>query len=219
MKIATWNVERLKHKNAIREIQDVCNQVKADILVLTETGQRLHPDYQFHFETLPMAELQPDLYHPTETRVAIYTNYPCVRMHSTYDRTTALCAELATERGHLLVYGTIIGVYGNRHPSFALDLRDQMRDMERLSKLGDGLCFCGDYNCSFSDNYYFTNAGRNEILAALKKNRLTLLTRNQPECIDHIAISTDFLRGSCMEIEEWNHMKQLSDHKGIAVSF
>ena len=43
MKIATWNVERLKHKKQLDQIQGLCNSIKADILVLTETDKRLHP--------------------------------------------------------------------------------------------------------------------------------------------------------------------------------
>ena len=40
MKIATWNVERLKHKRSLNEIISVCEQIQADILVLTETDER-----------------------------------------------------------------------------------------------------------------------------------------------------------------------------------
>ena len=43
MKIATWNIERLKHKKALAEIMSSIDEIKADILVLTETDQRLYP--------------------------------------------------------------------------------------------------------------------------------------------------------------------------------
>lgn len=195
-----------------------CNTVKADILVLTETDRRLHPDYRFCLETPLIADYQTDFYTPTENRVSIYTNYPCVRQHPTYDENTALCVELATEQGNLLVYGTIIGVYGNRHLSYLPDLMQQMDDLHRLSRIGAGICFCGDFNCSFADNYYFTNAGRNAILNGLAENNLSLLTRDQPECIDHIAVTRDFIGDASIKIEEWNNDKELSDHKGIAVT-
>jgi Exonuclease III len=46
MKIATWNVERLKHKASLEEIRRLCEDCQADILVLTETDARLHPNYR-----------------------------------------------------------------------------------------------------------------------------------------------------------------------------
>ena len=41
MIIATWNVERLKHKTSLERIKAECELIGADILVLTETDQRL----------------------------------------------------------------------------------------------------------------------------------------------------------------------------------
>ena len=53
-----------------------------------------------------------------------------------YDARTALCVELETERGSLLVYGTIIGIFGNRHPNFKQDLVEQVKDFKRLAGFG-----------------------------------------------------------------------------------
>ena len=158
-------------------------------------------------------------YAVTENRVSLYTNYPFVQLHQTYDPHTALCAELKTEAGNLLVYGTIIGILGNRHPSFMEELHHQSDDIRRLSKKGDGICVCGDFNCSFFDNYYFTRAGRNDLQNLFQEVELSLLTGEQAECIDHIAISRRFASFVKLTIEEWNENKLLSDHKGIAVSF
>lgn len=52
MKIATWNVERLKHKKTLSEIIAACEQVRADILVLTETDELVKPDYRYCFQRL-----------------------------------------------------------------------------------------------------------------------------------------------------------------------
>ena len=78
---------------------------------------------------------------------------------------------------------------------------------------------CGDWNCSFGDNYYFTRFIRNCLFQTLSKNKIRLLTASQAQCIDHIAISERFFDGAEMHIEEWNHEKRLSDHKGILVRF
>lgn len=219
MKIATWNVERLKHKSRLQEISSACEQIGADILVLTETDSRLRPSYQYCFQTLPLKESEPVVYGATENRVSIFTNYKCIRQHTTFDKHTAICVELETEMGDLLVYGTIIGVYGNRHPTFQRDLLRQMGDITALSADGHSLCVCGDFNCTFSDNYYYTKCGREVILKFFVENRIELLTRDRSECIDHIAITSDFLQPSTIQIEEWNYDKTLSDHKGIAVMF
>lgn len=217
MKIATWNVERLKHKADLDKLLSACDDVAADILVLTETDHRLNPDYRFCYAT-PTLPLQPIDYAPTENRVSIYTNYPCVRQHPTYDADTSLCVELETEHGNILVYGTIIGIYGNRHPSFMEDLKRQADDILRLSQIGDGLCVCGDFNCCFADNYYFTKAGRATLLEVFEKAGLRLLTERQPECIDHIAVSERLVPNIDVPVAEWNIDKKLSDHKGIVVA-
>lgn len=220
MKIATWNVERLKHRRELDKILDACGRMQADVLVLTETDCRIQPDFPFAFQTSPLSGSQPVNYYSTENRVSIFTKYKAVRQHMTYDEHTTLCVELETEYGNLLVYGTIIGILGNRNPSFMRDLEKQIGDVKRLSA-GKNLCICGDFNCSFSDGYYFTKMARSTILRAFSENGIRLLTTEVPECIDHIAISERFVAAgnSWVQIEEWNCDKKLSDHKGIAVTF
>lgn len=218
MRIATWNVERLKHQKALAEIISLCDKVKADILVLTETDCQVSPDYRYCFSTPAIDEGRPVHYKQTENRVSIFTNYPCIRRYSTFDKYTSLCVELETEWGSLLVYGTIAGIYGNRHPSFALDLSSQVADIKRLSQEADGFCLCGDLNCSFADNYYFTQSGRKILMESFAQNDLVLLTEAQPECIDHIALTRGFGNQKKVRVEEWNQDKLLSDHKGIVVT-
>jgi endonuclease/exonuclease/phosphatase family metal-dependent hydrolase len=217
MKIATWNIERLRHKSQLDSIIRNCEEISADILVLTETDSQVNLNYKHCFQTPKLIEIEPTNYKPTENRVSIYTNYDLVRHHQTYDNYTALCVGLSTERGNLLVYGTIIGIYGNRHKSFAGDLAQQLADIERLTASDKNLCVCGDFNCSFADNYYYTKFGRAAVEKSFAQNGLELLTKNQPECIDHIALSKDFVADSAVQIAEWNIDKTLSDHKGIAV--
>lgn len=117
------------------------------------------------------------------------------------------------------MYGTIIGTLGNRHSSFMEQLHRQCDDIRRLSELGDGICVCGDFNCSFSDNYCFTQAARTTLLDLFRDTGLTLLTERQTECIDHIAVSSSMVTTKRPVLEEWNVDKRLSDHKGIVVTF
>ena len=156
MKIATWNVERLKHYADIDKMMLEIDKVSVDILVLTETDERLKPDYPYCYHTPLLKEIRPDFYKDTENRVSIYSKYKCVNEHPTYDKYTAICVELETEYGNLCVYGTIMGIFGNRDKSFKPDLEKQMEDIKRLTEEGHRLCIIGDYNLSFSDNYYYT---------------------------------------------------------------
>ena len=225
MKIATWNVERLKHRKSLEEIIDICNRTQADILILTENDDAIQPDYKYCCHTptpLPMEIKGHDIpidYAPSEHRVSIYTNYKIKCQHETYDKYTALCLELETEKGNILVYGTIMGIHGNRRPSFKIDLIKQTQDFIRLNEEGYDLCICGDYNCSFSDNYYFTYSGRNLITKTFTNCGIQLVTAGCWQCIDHIAISKEFIGESPVIISEWNTEKSLSDHKGISVQF
>jgi len=217
MRIATWNIERLKHKNNLVLINSILAGLKADILVLTETDNQVAPaNYKYCFRTPKLTEIRPDYYKESENRITIYTNYEIIRQHETYDRYTSLCVELKTEQGNLIVYGTIIGIFGNRHKNFNIDLSRQISDCQKLSK-GNNFCLIGDYNISFADNYYFTNNGRNELNNLFRECNLNLLTRDRAACIDHIAISEDFITIMETEIGEWNLNKKLSDHKGIYV--
>ena len=215
MKIATWNIERLKHKTEIEQINSILAGLKADILVLTETDDKVDlKNYKFCIQTPKLKEVQSDFYLGSESRVTIYTNYEIIRQHETYDKYTSLCVELETELGTVIVYGTIIGIFGNRHKNFKNDLLQQLSDYRKLST-GKNFCLIGDYNISFADNYYFTNEGRNKLIEAFKECKLKLLTVDRTECIDHIAISESFMTNLETEIDEWNLDKKLSDHKGI----
>ena len=129
---------------------------------------------------------------------------------------TCVCVELLTDRGNLLVYGTIMGIFGNREASFNQDLEIQMNDIRRLSMESHSLCVTGDFNLSFGDNYYYTKFGRNLVQQTFRNCEIEILTQDVPECIDHIAVSKRFA-GERAAVVEWNKDKSRSDHKGIVV--
>ncbi len=215
MKIATWNVERLKHKSNLEQINSIIDELVADILVLTETDERITPsNFKNRIDTPKLKEIDAENYLETENRISIFTNYEIVEQFETYDKYTSLCVELKTDFGNLKVYGTIIGIFGNRNENFNIDLIKQIEDFEKFSKT-DNLCVIGDYNISFVDNYYFTNFGRDELNKSFGSNNLELVTRQRNECIDHIAISKKIIENRNIEIAEWNENYKLSDHKGI----
>ena len=71
MKIATWNVERLKHVDQIDTMESLCRDAVANILVLTETDSRIHPDYKYCIETPKAKDIIPGLFKDTENRVSM----------------------------------------------------------------------------------------------------------------------------------------------------
>ncbi len=223
MIIATWNLERLAHRRNLEKIEQLCESMHADILVLTESDERVRLQHRYCYQTPtppPMAVPgfdEPICYASTEHRISIFTNYECVQMHKTYDEHTAICVELETEFGNLVVYGTIMGILGNRQAEYRESLPKQLSDIQRLVDAGKSLCVCGDLNCSFADNYYFTNDGRDAVRKSFFDCGIELLTENLPEAIDHIAVSSDIVAGRQIEPEEWNQDKSLSDHKGVSV--
>ncbi len=220
MKIATWNVERLKHYQSLEKIIAACECVNADILVLTESDDRirLHYQYCYHTPTLPdfllPAYKKPLHYRASEHRVSIFTNYQVVRQLRTYDEHTALCLELDTPEGALIVYGTITGVLGNRCGSYENAIIHQSSDWKCLTADGHSLCVCDDLNCSFADNYYYTKNGRAMLRQSLQKCNMRILTELAEQTIDHIAMSDHMVQGN-VQLSEWNQDLSLSDHKGI----
>lgn len=218
MKIATWNIERLKHKSKHSEMLAMINEIDADILVLTETDSRLQPSvFKSRIDTPKLPETEPINYKDTENRVSIFTKYFIVNQFETFDKYTSVCLELKTEFGNLRVYGTIIGIYGNRNKNFKIDLKKQIEDIDKLAS-GHNFCLIGDYNISFSDNYYYTTWGKEELNLSFDKNGLELVSRERKNCIDHIALSKTFIGDKEIEVSEWNEDKKLSDHKGILIN-
>ena len=217
MKIGTWNLERLKHYKKVSEITLLLENQNCDILVLTEYDERIKPrGFEFEIATKKLTELDSVNFRETEKRVKIFSKYEILQEFETYDSFTSCAVELKTEMGSLVVYGTIIGVFGNRNQNFKDDLPKQIEDYRKLSQ-NHNFCIVGDFNISFCDNYYFTNWGRNELNRSFAETEIINLTQSKTETIDHIAISKKFCKDSKVEVTEWNCGKELSDHKGISV--
>ncbi len=214
MKIATWNIERLKHRKKLDRIVEVLNEVDADILILTEADEQVElPQYPQKVLSQPLNE---PTYDRTEFRTIVYSKFKLIGNRDTYDDKTAICPILETSFGPLAVYGTIIGIHGNRRQSFREDLEKQLSDFESVSK-ETAICIAGDFNMSFSDNYYFTKNGRQELNGCFNHNSLVNLTAELPEAIDHIVVSKSFVKDRSVKLTEWNLDKSLSDHKGVCV--
>ena len=100
-------------------IKNICDEFNSDIFVLTETDKQIKLNQKNFFQTPKLSETPSSyflsaIYKNSENRVTIFTNYNTVRIYRTFDKFTAICVELETEFGNLLVYGTIIGISSNR---------------------------------------------------------------------------------------------------------
>lgn len=216
MKIATWNIDRVKKKSNLNSVVECIGKIAADILVLTEFNSILElPFYKYKIATEKLSE-SPYHYKETERRVAIFSKFPIRKIFKTYDNQTSCCAEFETSFGNLIVYGTIVGIVGNTDPNFKTDLKKQTEDVTNISKSGN-FCYTGDLNISFSDNYYFTRFGRENFVECFKTNQLKNLTESVSENIDQIVLTESFASKFNSEISEWNIDKKLSDHKGICI--
>lgn len=209
--IATWNVERPhEHSSSVPAINAVLARYSPDILVLTETHECIvpGPGYQvLHSDPLDN-ENGGTTYRKGERRVSIWTKFPLVKHLAVTDPLTTA--------GPLAVFGCIMGVKG-RGEGFDRDLMNQMVDLRRLAREYP-VCYAGDLNLSFSDNYYTKKSARSQlgVLFSLLKKRN--LTAEVPENIDHIIVSEAFFRDTAGPVTCWNEDKKLSDHKGVMVA-
>ena len=213
MKIATWNLERLdKRKN--EQILEKLININADILVLTETNSIIQLD---GYECISTEQLPRDFdgikYDIGENRVSILTKYTTSTQHITYDSYTTICTDIQTPFGLLTVYGSIIGVFGNRQPRFDNDLNGQLSDFQKIFPERK-VCLAGDLNVTFSGRPWPGNKAKQTLMDAFKTYGLTNTTANIADTVDHIVLSNDFLENKHVEIETWNHDKKLSDHVG-----
>ncbi len=188
MKIATWNLERLKHKKNLHFIVEEVNKVNADILIFTEYDEQVGLDYPFQVATEFITEDLGVQFKPTERRVKLFSRFEIIQHFETYNNQTSLCVELNTPKGPLVVYGTIIGIFGTRHKNFNQDLALQIEDYKRLGN-DNNFCVAGDFNISFSDGHYFTHHGRNALNEVFKELDMQIATACIGKNIDHIAIS------------------------------
>jgi endonuclease/exonuclease/phosphatase family metal-dependent hydrolase len=159
------------------------------------------------------------IYKKGERRVSIFSKYTIVGELKTFREDTSKCVKVQTPFGDLAVYGTIIGIEGNRRQSFMEDLELQLLDIGNIAA-SNHVCFAGDLNINFADNFYFTEAGRNKLIASFDEHDLVNLTATVKDNIDHIVLSKSFVGEKKVITEIWNRPinKSLSDHIGVSIT-
>ncbi|MGZ5243723.1 MAG: endonuclease/exonuclease/phosphatase family protein [Bacteroidia bacterium] len=221
MKIATWNLELVRTKYKIPRILEKLKEIDADILILTETASviDLSTDY-FGVQSTPLPDdtiFDTVQYKSGENRTTILSKFPISESISTSNNYTNTCVRIISPFGDLVVYATIVGIIGFRKPFFRQDLQNMITDGNKLAR-GNSICIAGDFNTSFSDNYFFDGNARLELNSFFENNNLMNLTENIPNNIDHIVVTKDFIKDYSIEIDTWNHDFKLSDHMGVCVN-
>ncbi len=219
MKIATWNIERpTRNGQKSQAIIDYLKKLNADILVLTETNEfiNLGNEYElFHTEIF-----SGDFYKPGDRQLSIFSKYPIIRHIPTFRADTSLCLAVETPYGDLVVYGTIIGNFGNGGDQFKLDLEKQLTDFEAIGK-AQNFCIIGDLNISFLDDFYFTIKGREKLTNSFERLGMKLMTEQIIQNIDHIVLTKEFIINKKIINGFWNDTEnkstRLSDHKGVFI--
>jgi len=159
-----------------------------------------------------------NFYREGENRVSIYSKYPIKRRIQTADEFTSLAIELETTFGKLIVYGTIVGIFGYSRDKdrFVKDFNEQKSDFNKIFA-NENVCLIGDLNLSLSGWIYPIKEYRENLNNIINQFDLDKSTGNLDDNIDHILISKKFIKNREIQIEQFNGDKKLSDHIGICL--
>lgn len=232
IRIATWNLERPKLQGRKRNpcIIDKIQEVNADLWILTETNASISPgDDYFSAATLPV----PNYHSLGESFTTIWTKWRMIRQIHTFDPECAICVEVESPLGLMVVYGTII-TYANdrgtdgkskRWVEHRKSIRKHSDDWQRIRREFPNHYFIvgGDFNQSRDGSGWYENEESLGLLTeALSASRLNCVTScRMPELttrstIDHICVSEGLIaHASAWEGTESN--QRLSDHNGVMV--
>jgi endonuclease/exonuclease/phosphatase family metal-dependent hydrolase len=223
MKIINFNIERLLILSKLKPIVQLIKSYDADLIVLTETNSTLidlGEDY-FKYHTAPLSRNQDNVnfYRAGENRVSIYTKYPIKSIIQTINEFTCLAIEIETDFGELIIYGTILGIfgYGGDKERFVKDFSEQQSDFNRIFA-NKNVCIIGDLNISLSGWIYPSREYRDKLNTLIVEFDMDKSTGNLEDNIDHILMSKKFIGNRCIKVEKFNVEKKLSDHFGICMT-
>lgn len=103
-RIATWNLERPKQNGWVKNQRrlDKIREINADVWVLTETSKAI--DLQSDYVSIASSE-----YDKTgENLSTIWSRWKLLQHLPTFDPTFAVCAEIDSPFGAMIIYGTVI---------------------------------------------------------------------------------------------------------------
>lgn len=235
-RMATWNLERPKQNGWIKNQRrlDQILDIDADVWVLTETNAAiaLGRDYE------SAASCAPEYYEAGENLATIWSRWKIWSCIPTFDPTYAVCAEVDSPFGAMLVYGTVIpyanekGISGTakRWEEHRHSIRQHHQDWLRIQKQYPNhlLCVAGDFNQSRDGSGWYEEKESVGLLsAALDDLSLDCVTEeNMMErglsraTVDHICLSKRLVP-HLVNVGAWEgttlEKGKMSDHNGVFV--
>ncbi|MBD1821071.1 endonuclease/exonuclease/phosphatase family protein [Cyanobacteria bacterium FACHB-DQ100] len=233
-RIATWNLERPRQNGWIKNQRrlDRIREIDADIWVLTETNAAidLNPDYKC------IASESYEGHKPGENLTTLWSRWKILRSIPTFNSTCAVCAEIESPFGLVIIYGTVItwandkGIHGTskRWEEHRRSIQQHHEDWLRIQKQYPShlMCIAGDFNQSRDKSGWYEEKQSVEMLsAALHDLSLVCVTEQKFQglsrsTIDHICLS-ECLVPYKMSVNAWEgetpERGRMSDHNGVFV--
>jgi exonuclease III len=220
MRILSWNIERPRIDKKLDKnlfITELIKEINPNIIFLTETNSVI--DFSLDYFSLQTQVLpksfahisKPHEYFSGENRVTIFSKYKFINKLDTYDAYTSVCGEVVTPFGNLILYGSIIGSFGGKDQYFQEDLTKQKEEIRKLSQQGN-ICYSGDFNISFSGYSYPSLAARSEMHDFFKEIHLVNTTGQNENCVIHIVLSENFVKGLEVKSQMQQIERSISDH-------
>lgn len=232
-RIATWNLERPK-QNGWTKNQRRLNkiyEIDADVWVLTETSKAiaLEGDYE------PTESCAHD---NGENLSTIWSRWKVLRALPTFDPNWAVCVEVDSPFGAMVIYGTVI-TYANdkgasgtakRWEEHRRSIQQHHEDWLRIQKRYPNhlMCIAGDFNQSRDGSGWYEEKQSVDLLsAALHDLSLVCVTDQNFQAtglsrstIDHICLS-ERLVPYRVAVGAWEGKTlengRMSDHNGVFV--
>lgn len=235
-RIATWNLERPRQNGWVKNQRrlDRIREIDADIWVLTETNAAidLKPDYQ-SVASVPYQEHQAG-----ENLATLWSRWKILRSIPTFDETCAVCAEVESPFGLMIVYGTVItwandkGISGTakKWEEHRRSIQQHHEDWLRIQKQHPEhlMCIAGDFNQSRDGSGWYEDKQSVEMVsAALHDLSLVCVTEQNFQktglsrsTIDHICLSERLVPYKT-SVNAWEgetpERGRMSDHNGVLV--
>jgi len=236
-RIATWNLERPTQDGWIKNQRrlDQIRAIAADVWVLTETNTviDLGTDYKC-VASRPIAS-----YHKAgECLSAIWSKWKVLSNINTFDDQWAVCAEIESPFGVMIVYGTVLP-YANdkgrdgtakRWEEHRRSIHQHHEDWRRIQNEYPNhlMCIAGDFNQSRDQSGWYEEKQSVEMLSRNLDN-LSLVCVTQENLqkkgfsrstVDHICLSQT-LASHVTKMDAWEGTTldkgKMSDHNGIFI--
>jgi endonuclease/exonuclease/phosphatase family metal-dependent hydrolase len=237
VRIATWNLERPKQNGWVKNQRclDKIREIDADVWVLTETNAAIAipSDYE------AVASASVSGYHAVgENLSTIWSRWKVLRSIPTFDPIWAVCAEVDSPFGAMIIYGTVI-TYANdkgisdtakRWEEHRRSIRQHHEDWLRIQKQYPNhlMCIAGDFNQSRDNSGWYEEKESVELLStALHDLSVVCVTEENLQTkglsrstVDHICLS-ESLQSYKVGVGAWEgttpENKKMSDHNGMFV--